>query len=54
MEPSGYPRSRDVLKAAEGIELEERGSPEEQETAARLREQKERLYEEGKRKLSGG
>lgn len=53
MEPSGYPRSRDVMKAAEGIELEERGSPEEQETAARLREQKERLYEEGKRKISG-
>ncbi|MDN7013353.1 Hsp20/alpha crystallin family protein [Methanoculleus sp. FWC-SCC3] len=53
MEPSGYPRSQDVMRAAEEIELEERGSPEEQETAARLREQKEKLYEEGKRKLSG-
>ncbi|WP_067072185.1 Hsp20/alpha crystallin family protein [Methanoculleus horonobensis] len=51
IEPSGYPSSRDVMGAAEGIELEERGSPEEQETAAKLREQKEQLYKEGKRKL---
>lgn len=53
VEPSGYLRSRDVMEEAKGIELEERGTPEEQETAARLRRQKEELYEEGKRKLAG-
>lgn len=51
IEPSGYLSSRDVMEAAGGIELEERGTPEEQETAAKLRRQKEKLYEEGKRKL---
>lgn len=53
MEPSGYLSPEEVRKEAEAIELEPRGSPEEQATAERLRRQKEELYEEGKKKLSG-
>jgi len=52
-EPSGYLSPEEVRKEAEAIELEPRGSPEEQATAERLRRQKEELYEEGKKKLSG-
>lgn len=51
-EPSGYLRSRDVMEEAKKVELEERGSPEEQAAAERLRKQKEAEYEEGKRKLT--
>ncbi|NLM30987.1 MAG: Hsp20/alpha crystallin family protein [Methanomicrobiales archaeon] len=52
MEPSGYLSPEEVMREAEAIELEPRGSPEEQATAEKLRQQKEELYEEGKKKLS--
>lgn len=52
-EPSGYLRPRDVMEEAKRVELEKRGTSEEQATAERLRKQKEDLYEEGKRKLAG-
>ncbi|MDV2482729.1 Hsp20/alpha crystallin family protein [Methanoculleus sp. Wushi-C6] len=51
MEPSGYPDARAMAEAAEKIELEETGSPEEQRRAAELRRQKEKMFEEGKKKL---
>ena len=52
-EPSGYLRPRDVMEEAKRVELEKRGTSEEQATAERLRKHKEELYEEGKRKLAG-
>lgn len=51
VKPSGYTSSREIEAAAEKVELEERGSPEEQKTAAELRRQKEKQFEEGKKKL---
>ncbi|WP_292519608.1 Hsp20 family protein [Methanoculleus sp.] len=51
MKPSGYLSSRDLMEAARKIEIEDTGSPEEQKTAAELRRQKERMYEEGRKKL---
>ncbi|MFA7071201.1 hypothetical protein MBBA_0914 [Methanoculleus bourgensis] len=41
------------MEEAKRVELEKRGTSEEQATAERLRKQKEDLYEEGKRKLAG-
>ncbi len=51
VKPSGYMSSRELEEAAGKVEIEERGSPEEQKTAAELRRQKEKMYEEGKKKL---
>ncbi len=53
MESTGYLSPQDIRKEAEEVHLEERGTPEEQATAERLRKQKEELYEEGKKKFSG-
>ena len=53
MRPSGYLSSRELKEAAEKITIPETGSAEEQKNAAELREQKQRLYEEGKKKLAG-
>ena len=53
VKPSGYSSPHDIQKAAQKIQIEDKGSPEEQERAAKLRKQKEELYEEGKRKLAG-
>ncbi|WP_332450066.1 Hsp20/alpha crystallin family protein [Methanoculleus sp.] len=53
MRPSGYLSSRELEEAAEKITIPETGSAEEQKNAAELREQKKRLYEEGKKKLAG-
>ncbi len=52
MKPSGYLSPRDLQEAAQKIQIEDKGSPEEQKTAEELRRQKERMYEEGKRKLA--
>ncbi len=52
VKPSGYSSPRDIREAAQKIQIEDKGSPEEQERAAKLRKQKEELYEEGKRKLA--
>lgn len=52
VKPSGYPGSRSLMEEAQKVEIEDRGSPEEQKTAAELRRQKERMYEEGKRRLA--
>jgi HSP20 family protein len=52
MESSGYLSSEEVEREAAKVELEEKGSPEEVSTAAKLRRQKEEEYEEAKRKLS--
>ncbi|MCT8336648.1 Hsp20/alpha crystallin family protein [Methanoculleus sp. Afa-1] len=49
---SGYLSPREIQEAARKVRIEDRGSPEEQEMAAKLREQKERLYEEGKKRLA--
>lgn len=49
--PSGYQSPREIEAEAQKIQIEERGTPEEQRTAAELRRQKERMYEEGKRRL---
>ncbi len=49
---SGYLSPHEIQEAARKVRIEDRGSPEEQEMAAKLREQKERLYEEGKKKLA--
>jgi len=53
VKPSGYSSPRDIQEAAQKIQIEDKGSPEEQEMAAKLRKQKEELYKEGKRKLAG-
>ncbi|WP_214084003.1 Hsp20 family protein [Methanoculleus sp.] len=52
VKPSGYLSPRDIQEAAQKIEIEDKGSPEEQKTAEELRRQKERMYEEGKRKFA--
>ncbi len=52
VKPSGYTSPREIAEAAGKVEIEDRGSPEEQKTAAELRRQKEKMYEEGKKKLS--
>ena len=52
VKPSGYMSSQELEEAAKKVEIEDRGSPEEQKTAAELRRQKEKMYEEGKKKLS--
>ncbi len=51
IEPSGYMSSEEVEERARNVELEKRGTPEEQSNAARLRRQKEEEREEAKRKL---
>ncbi|MDK2915851.1 MAG: hypothetical protein PWR25_408 [Euryarchaeota archaeon] len=52
VKPSGYLSPHAIQEAAQKIQLEDTGSPEEQKTAEELRRQKERMYEEGKRKLT--
>jgi len=52
VKPSGYSSPRQIQEAAQKIQIEDTGSPEEQKTAEELRRQKERMYEEGKRKLA--
>ncbi|MCM2466259.1 Hsp20/alpha crystallin family protein [Methanoculleus oceani] len=52
VKPSGYLSPRDLQEAAQKIQIEDKGSPEEQKTAEELRRQKEMMYEEGKRKLA--
>lgn len=52
VKPSGYLSPREIQEAAQKIRIEDKGSPEEQEMAAKLREQKERLYEEGRKRLA--
>lgn len=53
VKPSGYLSSRELEQAAEKVTIPETGSAEEQKAAAELRRQKERMYEEGKKKLAG-
>lgn len=50
--PSGYLSPRDIMEAAQKVQIEDTGSPEEQEMAAKLRRQKEQMYEEGKKRLA--
>lgn len=52
VKPSGYLSPREIQEAAQKIRIEDKGSPEEQDMAAKLREQKERLYEEGRKRLA--
>lgn len=52
-EPTGYISPQEVREEAEKVQLEERGTSEEQATAEQLRRHKEELYEEGKKKFSG-
>lgn len=49
---SGYLSPHEIQEAAQKVRIEDKGSPEEQEMAAKLREQKERLYEEGRKRLA--
>lgn len=50
--PSGYLSPRDIMEAAQKVQIEDTGSPEEREMAAKLRRQKEQMYEEGKKRLA--
>ncbi len=51
VKPSGYLSSQELEEAAQKITIEESGSPQAQEMAAELRRQKEKMFEEGKKKL---
>ncbi|HOI58625.1 MAG: Hsp20 family protein [Methanoculleus sp.] len=53
MKSSGYLSSRELEQAAQKVTIPETGSAEEQKKAADLRRQKERMYEEGRKRLAG-
>jgi HSP20 family protein len=52
VKPSGYLSPRDIMEAEQNVQIEDTGSHEEQEMAAKLRRQKEQMYEEGKKRLA--